>query len=135
MKPLNREERNRAFLRFLLLFIITIGLVVAVIFFSIEVPDKESEGLRQRIKNLQDEKELADSLNVVMKEAVEEINNFDAKKEPPAATFQRVQNKIEIMNGLLRRIPNSSKTIYGLSVQNLDDLNKAKSKLASLIPQ
>ena len=132
MQPLNQAERNSAFLSFLFLFLVTIVLIVTVIFFSIEVPYKESRSLRQQMFDLQKQKDVTDSFNVIMREAVAELSNFEAKKESPAATYQRVQVKIELMNGLLKDIPNSINTVYGLSVQNLDDLNKAKSRLSSI---
>lgn len=140
MKPLNSAERSNAFWRFLLFFLITIALVIVVIFFSIDVPYQESKRLRERLVNLQNEKDVSDSFSVVMNEAVAEINNFDTKSQPTQATFRKVQEKIIIMNSLLRNFPNGNNSVYGLSIksvyelsiQNLDDLNKAKLKLSSL---
>jgi hypothetical protein len=46
MKPHNLSERNRAFRNFLVLFIITVAIVMAAVFFSIQVPFKENDQLR-----------------------------------------------------------------------------------------
>lgn len=132
MKSLNRAERNSAFLGFLLLFFITIGLVVVAFFFSMEVPFKENEQLRKKIAVLETEKELADSFNVAMNIAMNELTNFDLKKEPAEATKVSVQMKISRMSELIKDIPNSENSIYTSVIRNLIELNDAKTKLRNL---
>lgn len=63
MQPLNRAERSNAFFRFLLLFLITVAMVVAVVFFSTQVPWKENDKLRQTISRLKDEKTGSETFN------------------------------------------------------------------------
>ncbi|HEY0058091.1 MAG TPA: type VI secretion system TssO [Flavisolibacter sp.] len=133
MKPLNRAERNNAFLRFLLLFCITIALIITVLFFSIEVPLKESAKLRKTMFSMRTEKELSDSFNLVMKEAMVEIGRFEANKQQgvsPEATYQNVLYKIRRMNAIALSITNEENSIYALVVQNISDLNEAKKTLS-----
>lgn len=132
MKPLNREERSNAFLSFLLLFLITIGIIIAVIFFSIEVPFRHNEQLQSRMSIMQSEKELSDSFTVAMKEAVDELNKFDVqdeKKTPAAAIHQLVEFKIKKMYNLIGDVPKGDTSIYALVVQSLRDLNEAKTRI------
>lgn len=131
MKPLNRAERNNAFWRFLLFFLVTIALVVLVIFFSIAVPYRESKQLREKVVALQKESKLSASFNTAMKEAMDEINKFSIKAESPKTINQRVQYKIEEMEKLLHQIPgNDENSVYSLIVRNISDLNNAKFKLS-----
>lgn len=53
MEPLNKEERTKAFLLFIVIFIVTVGIVISAVFFSIEVPRKENSSLKERNKVLQ----------------------------------------------------------------------------------
>ncbi len=46
MKPHNSSERNSAFRNFLMMFIITVGVITTAIFFSVQVPFKENDQLR-----------------------------------------------------------------------------------------
>lgn len=130
MKPQNKMERSRAFMRFLLFFIVTISLVVVVIFFSIEVPHAESDKLRHKIAALQRESESTANFNELMEEAMDELNKFSVITESPVAVNQRVQLKINAMEKLLRQIPNSENSIYHLTIRNMSELNQAKYKLS-----
>ena len=130
MKPQNKTERSRAFMRFLLFFIVTISLVVVVIFFSIEVPHAESDKLRHKIASLQKESEITASFSELMEEAMDELNNFNINTGSHKAVNQRVQWKIEAMEKLLRKIPNSESSIYHLTIRNMSELNQAKYRLS-----
>lgn len=135
MKPLNRAERNNAFLSFLLLFLITISIIIAVIFFSVEVPVRQTEQLKSQMLQMQSEKELSDSFTDAMKEAVDELNKFEVKNEkkiPAAAIQQSVEFKINKMNHLIGDMPKGDTSIYALVVQSLRDLNEAKTRLRKL---
>ena len=131
MKPLNRLERNNAFLGFLLLFLITIAVIMAVIFNSIEVPYRESDQLRKKIFTMQSEKELSDSFNVAMKEAMNELAKFDGKGNAQAINYS-VQLRINKMKKLIEDIPDADNSIYGSVIQNIGDLNESKTKLKLL---
>lgn len=129
MKPLNRAERNSAFWRFLLLFVITITVLVAVIFFSIQVPMRDNKQLREKFDAMQKEKDLSDSINVQMKEAVSYLNDYDEKKERPYEANRSAQQRIQRMNDLLKLMPNGENSVYALIIQDLSDLNEAKKEI------
>jgi hypothetical protein len=132
MKPLNRAERNNAFLGFLLFFLLTIGVIITVIFFSIEVPIKETEQLRNDVSTLESEKQLSNAFADAMKEAVDELNKFDVndeKRELTDAINQNVEFKIKKMNQLISDMPKNDTSVYALVIQSLRDLNEAKTKL------
>ncbi|MEJ7736642.1 MAG: type VI secretion system TssO [Chitinophagaceae bacterium] len=139
MKPLNRAERNNAFLGFLLLFLITIGIVLTVVFFSIKVPFSENEKLRSKVLMMQHEKNLSDSFRVAMNVALNELAKFNEKKEPAIVTKRSVQLKIERMGRFIKNMPEETskeeKSIYDLVIQNLADLNDAKTRIRNLEDQ
>ena len=59
MQPLNKNERRRAFLNFLLLFIISIILILTTIFVSIQVPFKENQQLQKDMRVVTNEHEFS----------------------------------------------------------------------------
>jgi hypothetical protein len=132
MKPLNREERNRAFYRFLLFFLITVGLIVTVVFFSIDIPIREGRQIRKQMFAMQNERAVTDSFNTAMKEAVKELEKFNLKAESPTAIRQRVEFRANEMDQLLKSIPNGENSVYALMIRNIRDLSEAKAKLSSL---
>jgi hypothetical protein len=139
MKPLNRAERNNAFLGFLLLFVITIGTVLTVVFVSIEVPFRENEQLRRRIIMMQKEKKVSDSFKVAMNVALNELAMFDLKEKPVSVIQRSVQLKIDKMSRIVRNMPddkfNDDKSMYDLVIQNVSDLGEAKLRIRNLEAQ
>jgi len=129
MKPLNSAERTNAFLRFLLLFLITVALIVTVIFFSVEVPRKENEQLRKKMLTFQTEKESSEAFVKDMQGTQVAMKNYMNKDELTVATQVRVQNWIEKLRNRVRQMPNGENSIYELIVENLSELNDAKKKL------
>lgn len=134
MKPLNRTERTHAFLRFLLLFLITVAVIVGVIFFSVEVPWKENDRLREQVRLLQNEKKFAESFAKDMREAQLALEKYADPVQPSAATQERVNNEINKLRGKARQVANSESSVYELVVVSLSDLNDAKKKLRDARP-
>jgi hypothetical protein len=46
---LNSRERNRAFLKFLFFFVISVWLIVGAVYFNMRVPSKENQVLREQV--------------------------------------------------------------------------------------
>lgn len=60
-KPINTQERNSAFWKFLLVFILTITMITSAIYFDFRLPHKENEILKaktetMRLQNMEQEK-------------------------------------------------------------------------------
>ena len=85
---------------------------------------------------MQNEKNLSDSFRVAMNVALNELTKFDLKKEPTIVTKRSVQMKIERMSRLIQYMPGErsaeEKSIYDLMIQNLADLNDAKTRIRNL---
>lgn len=135
MKPLNRAERTNSFWRFLLLFAVTIGVVMAVAFFSFQVPLRENKALREKLVEMENERELTERFTATAREAVNELAKYETGEALPSATHQGVGYKIQDLDKLLRAIPHSENSIYALAIRNIDDLNNAKKQLRSAQPR
>lgn len=129
MKPLNRTERNKAFFRFLLFFLVTITLIVTVVFFSIRVPFRENEEMRKTMFAMQRERAFSDSFAVAMRATVNELNKYESNELTVSAVRGQVENKINRMAALLKSVPNADNSIYTLMIDKMRDLNSAKMKL------
>ena len=135
MKPLNRAERNNTFLAFLFLFLITIGIVITVVFFSLKVQFDENDRLRSRMLIMQNKMNLSDSFRVAMNIAMNELTRYETK-DPAIVTKLRVEGKIEEMKRIIKVMPegksNKEQSIYDLFIQNIADLNVAKARIKNL---
>ena len=135
MKPLNKAERSKAFWPFLGLFVLTTGLVATAIFFSTQVSAADNRQLRQRA--LDAERRTADMENFAAKvrETLAELAKYETGGGLPSAIHQNVNYRLTELKALLQQMPNSQQSIYDLSVQALDDLNKARKKIVDGKPQ
>ena len=129
MKPLNSAERTNAFLRFVLLFLITVALIVTVVFSSIKLPWKENVRLHDQVVRLQKERDSSEAFGRDMQEAQLALKSYANKEELSVATQARVQNKIDKLRERARKTPNGENSLYELVVENLTELNDAKKKL------
>lgn len=134
MKPLNRIERTNAFLRFLLLFIITVGLIVSVVLFSIQVPWKENDRLRRQMLTLQSDKELSESFAKDVRETQLVLAKYENQDAIPAATHESVNNQLNKLRGRIKQLPNGEASLYDLVIVSLSELNDAKKKLRDARP-
>ncbi|WP_346882947.1 type VI secretion system TssO [uncultured Algibacter sp.] len=55
MKPKNSKERRNSFLKFLLLFLVTVGIIITAVFFTYKVPNKENTLLKEQAKAIEKE--------------------------------------------------------------------------------
>ncbi|TAJ15417.1 hypothetical protein DMA11_01915 [Marinilabiliaceae bacterium JC017] len=53
MKPLNAKQRRNAFIKFLMLFILSTAIIVGAIYFDFQVPARENTFLRNKISQSQ----------------------------------------------------------------------------------
>lgn len=129
MKPLNRAERTNAFVRFLLLFMVTVALVVTVVFSSVDVTRKESDLLRRQVKSLQDQREFSESFAKDLRETQLALEKYADPVETSAATQERVNNQLNKLRGKVRQSVNNENTLFELMIVSLSELNDTKKKL------
>lgn len=55
MKPKNSKERRNSFLKFLLLFVVTVVTIVSAVFFNFQIADRENEALKKQAIRVEDE--------------------------------------------------------------------------------
>jgi hypothetical protein len=139
MSPLNRAERNNAFLRFLLFFLLTVSIVITVVFQSMKMPFKENDLLRSKMLTIQKERKLTDSFRVEMDGALNELKKFDLHEKPISVIQSTVEVKIGKMSRIVRNMPENNsqdeKSLYNLIIQNIEDLSKAKLKIRNFEDQ
>ena len=133
MKPINQAERRKAFLNFLLFFIITIGVIVLLIFFSIQVPFKENANWRNKIAQVENERLFQQSFNNKMEEAMKLIDSMNVTQADPI-NDNKINNKLNEMASMLNDSV-SVKVLYTNIVQSLQDLQRVKQSLRNAYAQ
>lgn len=55
MKPKNSKERRNSFLKFLLIFLVTVGTIVGAVYFNFQISNKENEVLKEQASLVKEE--------------------------------------------------------------------------------
>ena len=106
---LNSQEKNQAFLKFLLLFAVTIALVFLATYYNYKVPVKENEWLHSQIDIKQiaeaNQQKFVDKMNeaVILLDQLSE-NNADS---------QLINSKLGALLGAMHELEGDEKTLYG----------------------
>jgi Type VI secretion system, TssO len=77
-KPLNLQEHNSAFARFLIFFFVTVAMVASALYFDFQVPKKELQILRERSDLLRNQYIAQENYKRIMNEAIGIINQADS---------------------------------------------------------
>ena len=126
---LNTSERNKAFLKFLLLFMITGVLVVCAVFFNFRVPVKENSWLQSQLEIQRTYDANQAKFIAKMDEAVALLDSLDKKETNVDMVKSELTTTIEQM----RKLQQNDQTQYGKMdraiVFKFDELKNAKANL------
>ncbi|HEX5150739.1 MAG TPA: type VI secretion system TssO [Parafilimonas sp.] len=130
MKPLNQAARKNAFFRFLLFFIITVGVIVATVFFSIQVPFEENKKMKKDIADYQNQQKFMMQFSGKLTDLQTLIDTL----QTPNIQTELIESKIKLAIGDLQAF--KEKTMPGndnIYARMIDALSKLESTNISLI--
>ena len=133
MKPNNSKERRNSFLKFLILFVVTVGMIVGAVFFSYQIPKKENAELRAHTKVLEDGMVFQKNFYNEMRIVKNMLDSLDA----PGANVELERSSIGLkLAALEESIPTKDDThLYDMHQKIITifaDLLKAEGKLYGL---
>ncbi len=128
MEPLNLKERKKAFTNFIIFFTITAVLIVAAVLFSVEVPFKQNDQLRQQVAVSENEKDFVEKFFINMnatKGLLDSLNKPDANV---VLIDGKIGEKLKEMEAMIKDSL-SGKDFYHDVVLNLSELHAAKKEV------
>ncbi len=131
MKPQNSPERNKAFGRFIIFYIITTVLIVLAVFFGLQVPFKQNKQLQSQIEVLQGEKDFGNrfsSLLAQTKSLLDTVNSSGARID---LVEGQIAQKIQEMDAMLAKDTTANKALYQQILQTLTDIKNDKKTIRS----
>lgn len=129
MQPINKEERRKAFINFLLLFILSTGIIIAIVFFSIQVPFKQNEQLTQQISVFQKERDFSQIFFIQMSGISNMLDSINTNSLRPDLLDGDITEGIKTLNSKVNTDSVGDKNIYANVVQVLADLQSSKKQL------
>jgi cell division protein FtsB len=124
MQPFNSEERRKAFLSFLLFFIITTAVVGATVLMSVEVPFKQNQQLNAEKEKAEREKDFQERFGREMNTTKKLLDSLKRKEVDVDLIDGKIGQKLQDMDAM---IPDSlsGKDFFHDVVGNFSDLRSA----------
>lgn len=133
MKPKNSKDRQSSFLKFLGLFILTAGMIVAAVYFNFKVPAKENDLLREQTKVVKEEMAFQSNFFSEMQEVKAMIDSLDVPGANVVFGSSQISDKLVEMQ---KSLPTKDSTyLYDMHMSIVDtyvELMDNKQRLRSL---
>ncbi|MEO6843525.1 MAG: type VI secretion system TssO [Ginsengibacter sp.] len=130
MQPKNKSERTKAFLNFILLFVVSIAIILTTVFFSIQVPVKQANNLSKKMYQVEKERASTNNFFFKMSEIIEMLDSINNSNNPELLDIQITQK----IGDLLTKVNSDSsllynKLLYEKIAASMIDLQKTKASV------
>jgi hypothetical protein len=126
MEPLNKSERKKSTLRFLLLFIIGILIVLIPFFFLIRLPEKEQQVNSDQLNTMQGQLDFQRDFTIRMDTVMSMMNKYPL----PEVDIDKLNADIGLILSEMEKSigteDNSSTGLYRSAIKVLIELKKAR---------
>ncbi len=129
MQPLNKAERSKAFLNFILLFLLCIAIIVTTVFFSVQVPFRQNDQLRTEMGTVTTDRQFANNFSAELAVITAMLDSINTKSLKPELLDANISERLKKLNVMADNDAVTNKPMYQNIVLNLADLQSAKKQL------
>ena len=130
MKPLNAAERTKAFLNFLLLFIITTIVIVIAVFFGMRVPFEENKKMEDQIASYQSDQFFAEKFSAAISDIQPLLDTLGSPGAPTESVNNQINIKLADLQAMKDKAVTGNDNIYAKALHALYNLENSKYSLA-----
>jgi Type VI secretion system, TssO len=130
MQPINKSERRKALLNFMLLFLVCSGIIITTVFFSTRIPLKQNNQLLEfkntTVKNAELKSDFTDKFITISK-MVDDLGN----KTPAEIKIADIEinNQLAELGKLITESDGRDKELYEHILKNLSNYHEEKIKV------
>jgi Type VI secretion system, TssO len=132
LKALNAKERNRAFLKFLLFFLLTLLLVITAIYFDFKLPLKENGYLQKELDQQRQIEHNQENFVNTMNDAVKLLDSLDKPATDLIQIGAQLDQKMIELDGLKQKDYSAYGKMDKAIVDKFWELSRAKPKSKKL---
>jgi len=133
MKPKNTKERRNSFLKFSLLFLVTVITIMVAVFFNFKVPTKENEILKEQSKSIKKEMQFQNSFSDEMVNVKSLLDSLDTPGTNTTYINSLISKKLVDLQDLIPTKDSTYKyNMYTRIVSLHVEIQEAKSRLRGL---
>src|SRR5688500_15027841 len=112
MKPINSEERKKAFLKFFGLLSVTQGLIAAAVYFGVRVPFKQNERLKTQVDRCEKEQAFTENFSARMSEVKASLDTINRGGVQTDLADGKITQNLKSMNSMIDADSVSAKKFY-----------------------
>ena len=130
MQPKNKSQRTKAFINFIVLFVVCITIILTTVFFSIQVPVRQANDLSSKMYQVDKERASSNNFFFKLSEIIEMLDSVNNANNPELLDVQITQK----INDLLTKVNSDSsllnnKLIYTKIAVSMINLQNTKASV------
>lgn len=129
MQPVNQAERRKAFTSFLLFFIATVALILAAVFFSVQVPFRQNNKLQEQVAAIESERTLAERFGNKLNETLGYFESVNKPGIQSEMVNEKINQNLSAMTSMISVDSTMFKGLYQNVITSLYDFQGAKKDL------
>lgn len=131
MQPKNKDDRRKAFINFLLLFLLCMAIILTTVFFSVRVPFTENDKLRAKMEMIDKEREFTNKFTTQMIGVSRMLDSINKTSPQESILLEgRIENEISKLNAMVTDTV-YNKDLYINVVHNLGVLQQYLKEIRS----
>ena len=112
MRPINQEERRKAFMNFLLVFLICIAIIITTVFFSIQVPFQRNDQLEKQMTKIEKERDFSRNFSRSLGQINNMLDSINSKTDNPDILNSKISSSIATLGASVDADSLSEKVLY-----------------------
>ncbi len=132
MIPQNASERKKSFTLFLLLYIVTTGIIVTAIFFGIQVPFQQNNKLQEQLSSIERERDFGRLFFTRLSEAKGLLDSVNKPGISPELIEAQIDSKLQQLTVLVDKDSVSEKRLYQEIIKTYFEIKDDKKRIRSV---
>ncbi|WP_118974064.1 type VI secretion system TssO [Taibaiella koreensis] len=129
MIPQNSPERKKAFTRFIILYIITTGIVVVAIYFGIQVPFQQNKKLQEQLASIEKERDFGRSFFAQLGEAKGLLDSVNKPGVQAELVDGQIDSRLQQLTAMVDKDSVSEKRLYQELIKTYFEIKDDKKRI------
>ena len=124
---LNAKQRNEAFVKFTVLFVLTIGVIIMAVYFDFRIPAEENIQIRKKLSNLENQLHQQEQFLTAMETSKKLIDSMSKSEQFNPLLDREIVDQLNAIEKLAKKsdgiLGTMNRETFGLSY-DYNELNK-----------
>lgn len=129
MIPQNSPERKKAFSRFILLYIITTGIVVAAVYFGVQVPFQQNRQLQEQLAGIEKERDFGRLFFAGLSEAKGLLDSVNKPGVQSELIDGQIDSRLQQLTAMVDKDSVSEKRLYQEIIKTYFEIKDDKKRI------